>query len=203
MNAVKIRSDREPGGAGLPVRSNRMLWLVLAACLLPFIAATALYLFAPPRERMNYGELIEPKLLPDITLAGLDGRPLRMTDLRGKWVMLQVDEARCERACREKLYNMRQVRLTQGKNMDRILRLWVVIDEDPVDAALLRDFEGTLVVRAGSVQWLKQLPASGGVRDPIWLIDPLGNIMLRYPVNADPTGMKNDLLRLLKISRIQ
>ena len=203
MSETRIQSDRDSGGVGNPRRSNRTLWLVLAACLLPFVAATGLYVFAPPGDRMNYGELIEPRLVPDIALAKLDGKLLRLADLRGKWVMLQVDEARCERACREKLYNMRQVRLTQGKNMDRVLRVWVVSDAGPVDPVLLREYEGTLVVRAGTAQWLQQLPASGSVSDPIWLVDPLGNIMLRYPLHADPSGMKKDLARLLKISRIQ
>lgn len=203
MSDAQFQSGRNADGAGNPARSNRTLWLVLAACLLPFVAATALYVFAPPGDRMNYGELIEPRLVPDVTLARLDGKLLQLADLRGKWLMLQVDEARCERVCREKLYNMRQVRLTQGKNMDRVLRVWVVSDAGPIDPALLREYEGTLVLRAGDAQWLQQLPASGSVRDPIWLVDPLGNIMLRYPLHADPSGMKNDLARLLKISRIQ
>jgi len=203
MSTARSQSQRASAAGGNTARSNRTLWLVLAACLLPFLAATALYIFAPPKQRMNYGELIEPMLLPDIGLSMLDGKSLQLADLRGKWVMLQVDESSCERDCREKLYNMRQVRLTQGKNMERILRLWVVRDEGPIDPALLTDYEGTLVVRAGKGQWLQKLSASGSVHDPIWLVDPLGNIMLRYPLHADPSGMKNDLARLLKVSRIQ
>ena len=181
------------------------LWLVLAACVLPFVAAMAMYYFAPPTERMNYGELIEPNLLPDIALAGLDGKPVRLGSLRGKWVMLQVDEAGCDTVCRDKLYNMRQVRLTQGRNMERILRLWVITDDAPVDGALLRDYEGTIIVRAGKGErgeLLQRLPASGSMRDHIWLVDPLGNIMLRYPPHADPSGMKKDLARVLSVSRI-
>jgi len=35
-----------------------------------------------------------------------------------------------------------------------------------------------------------------------WLVDPLGNLMMRFPQDPDPAKMKKDLIRLLKASRI-
>jgi len=180
------------------------LWLVFAVCALPFVGALVVYTFAPPKSRMNYGELIEPRPLTAFSMPKLDGGTLTLADLKGKWTMVQADVAACDQACRDKLYKMRQVRLTQGKNMDRIQRLWILTDEAEVDPALAADYPGMLMARSGQGQLLAQLPAQGGnTRGPIWLIDPLGNVMLRYPAGADPTGMKKDLQRLLSVSQIE
>jgi hypothetical protein len=179
----------------------RTLWLLLAVCLLPFVASFLLYHFAPPRERMNYGELLTPSPLPEMKLLGIDGRSVPFGSLRGQWLLLHIDSAGCDRRCRSKLYKLRQVRLAQGKNLERVLRVWLLIDELPVDAALLREFEGTVVLRA-SAETLSRFPASADIRDHVWLVDPLGNLVLRYPPDADPSGIKRDLQRLLKVSRI-
>ena len=184
-----------------------MLWLILAVCLLPFVASTALYYLAPPKNRMNYGDLITPPAtMPELALEGLDGKPIRLSTLRGRWTMVHIDNAGCAPACRDKLYKMRQVRLTQGKNMDRVQRLWVITDDVAVSDSLLREYAGTIIVRADKAklsELLKGLPATAAPADHIWLVDPLGNVMLRYPPAADPSRIKNDLTRLLRVSRIE
>ena len=152
---------------------------------------------------MNYGELLVPTPLPEIAGTDLEGRPATLGGLKGKWLLLHIDSGACDERCVAKQYKLRQVRLTQGKNMERVARVWLLADKQPVGAALLRDYEGTTLIRVPE-EVLKNFPARNGaqVHDHIWLIDPLGNLMLRYPPAADPSGMKNDLLRLLKLSRI-
>lgn len=184
-------------------QSRFTLWLILAACVAPFIASTAMFYYWPREKRMNYGELIEPRPLPDLRLAGLDGVPVPLSSLKGRWTMVHVDEGVCQTVCREKLYKLRQVRLAQGKNMERVQRLWVVTDDRPVDAGLLAQYQGTLVLRSGKVDPASFLPVGSAARDHIWIIDPLGNVMLRYPKDADPSRIKNDLVRLLRVSRIE
>src|SRR5450756_536944 len=97
-----------------PKRSNLTLWLVLAVCVAPFLAAVLVHRYYPPESRMNYGELIEPVPLPDATLQSLDGRPYLLSTLRGKWVMIHVDRGDCSPECVGKLWKIRQLRLTQG-----------------------------------------------------------------------------------------
>jgi hypothetical protein len=99
------------------------------------------------------------------------------------------------------------VRLTQGKNMDRVQRLWVVSDDAAVDPGLLGEYAGTIIVRAGpgNTKLLASLPPSSPetLRGHIWLVDPLGNVMLRFPPAADPSRMKTDLTRVLRVSRVE
>jgi len=181
------------------------LWLILAVCLLPVVASTALFYLAPPAERMNYGDLISPPIpLPDLILPGVNGTPIPLAQLRGKWTMVHIDGADCGLACKAKLYKMRQVRLTQGKNMDRVQRVWVITDDAPVSEGLSREYAGTIMVRVNQRDvLLRAFPATASVEEHIWMVDPLGNVMLRFPSDADPSRMKADLTRLLRVSRIE
>ena len=163
---------------------------ILAVCAAPVVAAWIAYFVWPPASRSNYGELIEPRPLPG------------MSALRGKWLLVQIDAAECGGACRRKLLYMRQARLTQGRDMERIERVWLVADGAPIDPALLREFDGTIVLRAEGGALLKEFPAPRAAADHIYLVDPLGNLVLRYPPDPDPGGLKRDLSRLLRASRI-
>jgi hypothetical protein len=188
-------------------RRYRILYLVLAVCAAPVLASYYLYYVAPPAGRTNYGELVQPQRpLPPLTLRALDGAPFDAAALRGRWVMLHVDSGQCTEACQRKLWNMRQVRLATGKERDRIERLFLITDDAPLTTLLLREYEGTRFVRAERAELARflELPQVGGTRleDHLWLIDPLGNLMLRWPPAADPNRMKRDLERLLRASRV-
>jgi hypothetical protein len=177
------------------------LVLIFAVCVIPFFASYLVYYLWPPQSRMNYGMLIDPRPFPAASLYRADGTRFSISELKGRWVMLQVDVSGCPESCRRKLYQMRQVRLTQGREMGRIERLWLVRDEGTVEPGLLREYDGTHVVRAGSGT-LTALPVERDAVDHIYLIDPLGNLMLRFPKDADASRMKKDLERLLKVSNV-
>ena len=194
-----------PTVANQEVRARRRARLVVGAiaftCALPIVAALITYFLFPPAGRVNYGELLPPKPLPAGELMRRDGRPFALSELRGKWVMLHADRAECRAACERKLFNMRQTRLAQGREMDRVERVWLLLDDGEPAPTTARLYEGAILVRDANLVFARFLPASE-VRDHIYLIDPLGNLMLRFPKDADPKRMINDLARLLKASRI-
>ena len=175
---------------------------IAALCLAPFIAALIAYYYWQPQGGMNYGELIPARALTDPPLRHLDQRGFRLSELKGKWILLQLDAADCAAACRAKLYNMRQVRLAQGREMERVERVWLILGEAPLETQLMREHDGTRMLRAADSPLLAEFPPAGAARDHIYLIDPLGNLMLRFPKDADPRRMHKDLARLLKASRI-
>jgi hypothetical protein len=177
-------------------RSARLNLIAIATvALLPFAGSYLLYWFWKPAAFVNYGELLAVALPELHTQAGLPG-------LQGKWVFLMADSGVCDEWCRRKLYIMRQVRLTQGKDMDRIERAWLLDDGAAPEPALVNEYAGTYLLQAPGSALLAKLPAARSVRDHIYLIDPLGNLVLRYPRNADPSRIKKDLSRLLRASRI-
>lgn len=102
------------------------------------------------------------------------------------------------------LFMMRQLRTMQGKEMERIERVWLITDEQPLETMLMRVNDGTHMLRAPAADVARWLPVEQGERadDHIYLIDPLGNLMMRFPKNADPTKVKKDLAKLLKASAI-
>ncbi|HMH17239.1 MAG TPA: cytochrome C oxidase subunit I [Burkholderiales bacterium] len=175
---------------------------ILAICAAPTVAAWFAYFVWPPQSRANYGELIEARPLPSLELRRLDGSLFRFSQLRGKWLMLQIGPGACAEACRKNLFNMRQSRLAQGKDAERIERVWLLSDAAVPDAVLLGDYAGMHVVRAPGSPLMTEFP---GMRDPgghIYVIDPLGNLMLRFPGDPDARRMMKDLARLLRASRI-
>lgn len=188
-------------------RRLRPLYLVALVCAIPVVASYLSYYAFPPTGRINYGELIEPQRpTPNLALRGLDGAPFDLGSLRGSWVMLTVDRSDCLEPCRAKLWNMRQVRTATGKERDRIERVLLLIDDAPTTTMLLREYEGTRFLRAApaEIEPFLALPANAETRleDCVWLIDPLGHLMLRWPVAADPSRMKKDMDRLLRASRV-
>lgn len=174
---------------------------IFLACLVPFVAAYVTFYFWTPDSRMNYGELLPVRSLPEVLGARPDGMVLTAADLRGKWVLVQADSGACAERCQKKLYNMRQVRLAQGKNFERVERVWLVLDDaSPVAEPKLT--EGVHVLRPKDRASLAAFPADGDVRDHVYLVDPMGNVMLRFPKEGDPKRMVKDLQRLLKVSQV-
>ncbi len=193
------------GGASAPHRSRLKLYLVIAICAAPVLASYYAYYFVRPEARSNYGELIDPQRpTPPLRLTTLEGQPVDVATLRGKWLMLMVAGGACDAACTDRLYHMRQVRLTTGKDRDRVERVWLVTDAAPVPTRLTREYDGTRVLRADPAEiasWLTTDPSDRHA-DRLYMVDPLGNLMMRFPVDADPSKTKRDLAKLLRASRI-
>ncbi len=190
-----------------PVKRGRAKLLLLAAFFaLPVFGGYAAYFFdLAPGAHSNYGELIAPRSLPATPLEGADGKTFRFADLRGKWVMVQIDAGACDPRCEKKLYYMRQIRTAQGKDTPRLERVWLLSDAQAPAAPLLAAIAGTHVARLGASRMAAEFPVAGENGNPadhIYLIDPLGNLMMRFPRDADPSRMIKDLQRLLKYSRI-
>lgn len=185
------------------IRNGRLkMLLVLAVCAAPVIASYVSFYFLKPEGRTNYGAIVEVKPLFASVLTLLDGKPFELREFKGKWVLVMQDSGDCPEACIKKLYAMRQVRLMQGKDRDRIERAWFITDDAALSTMTMREYDGTRMLRARGAALLKEFPAPQRAEDHVYLIDPLGNLVLRFPKDADPARMKKDLDRLLKYSRI-
>ena len=181
------------------------LYVLIAITIVPIVAAYVSYYFAPPAGRTNYGTLLEPQRpVPPLSLTNLDGTRFDLRQLAGNWVLVMVDSGRCESACADKLLMMRQQRTMTGKDQERVERVWLITDGEPLPIMLMREYQGTHFVRAPLQELLNFMvvPETPGaqLQDHIWLIDPRGNLMLRWPKNPEINGVKRDLARLLKIS---
>jgi cytochrome oxidase Cu insertion factor (SCO1/SenC/PrrC family) len=198
-------TERSAEAVAAQRKSRRMLLLLAAVCIAPFVGSFALYFFWQPSGRINYGELVEGVMLPTGSLAQVNAGGAKAFDfaqVRGRWVFVTVDSGACDAYCQNKLWKMRQVRMTQGKSLERIERVWLLNDAQTVEANVLKEYQGTWIAGAQGNAVLKSLPYREAQRDHIYLVDPLGNVVLRYPKDANPSRMKKDLERLLRVSRI-
>jgi len=193
------QSPRPPQASPLlqerKVRMGRIkMLLILAVCASPVVLGTLAYLYHRPEHTTNYGSFI----LPQRPAVGLEM-------FRGKWVMLTVDAAVCDEACAKRLYLIRQLRMTQGKDKDRIERVLILSEPGPARfaadqvEALEKVHEGLHQIPMGEAQRLQLL---GQDDKAIYLVDPLGHLMMRFPDDPDPSRMKKDLSKLLKWSRV-
>ena len=190
-----------------PGRGRWKLLGVLAVCAAPLIASYfTYYVIKPKGGQTNYGALIDPRAYPIPAMASttLDGKPARLEDYKGKWIMLKVGPSDCGADCQDQLFAMRQLRTMQGKEADRIERVWMITDDQPLETMLLRVNDGTRMLRAPADAVAKWLPVEQGskLEEHIYLIDPLGNLMMRFPARPDPAKVKKDISKLLKASAI-
>ena len=202
-----MAADGVDNGAPAPKKRSRwMLWLVLLVCAAPLIASYFAYYVVKPERRSNYGTLLDQRAhpIPGMATTTLDGRPMPLQQFKGKWVMLMTGSGACAQACQQQLFTMRQLRLMQGKEMDRIERVWLITDREPLDTIVIREFDGTHMLRADGAAVTQWLPADPGTRttDHIYLVDPLGHLMMRFPANPEPRKVYKDIYKLLKASAV-
>ncbi len=195
-------------------RSLTPMVLVFLCTLAPIVAVFVVYMYPQwwPADASNYGQLVEPQRpVPApaaLKLTTLDGKPFDLQTLKGKWLLVAADGAACPESCARKLYITRNTHASQGKNVDRLARVWFITDDGPVPDKVLEAYQGTIMLRADPDQLARFLlardAAAGqpGLQAPIWVIDPLGNLMMQYPADADGVKVRKDISKLVYNSRI-
>lgn len=179
--------------------SRVKLLLLIGLFALPLAASYLAYYFWQPSGRKNYGELIR-QVEADLGGTDLSGRPWHLSSLKGKWVMVYVGSGACAATCEQLLYFMRQTRTAQGRERDRVERLWVLTDRVPPRDDLQQAHTGLRYLRPATPPGRVFAGSDSGAH--LYMIDPLGHLMLRWPQQPDPRRMIKDIKHLLKASQI-
>ena len=180
--------------------------IVLLCCAAPVIASYFTYYVIRPEGRSVYGELVDPQRpVPNITGTSPDGARVSLTALKGQWLLVAVADAACDARCEQQLYLQRQLRESLGREKERVDRVWFVSDAAPIPARLEAGLRGATVVRVPADQIAQWLAPSAGraLADHLYVVDPMGNWMMRFPARMDAAGAsraKRDLERLLRAS---
>lgn len=186
-----------------PSKRGRLQFLLVAAVFLGPLALAAWLYFAgedlAPAGRSNHGALLEPivglrEALPDSPLHAHND---------GYWMLLYANAGECDTSCEFALYTLRQSRLMLGKEMDRLVRVFLHGATAPDKVLLAEEHEGLVILQDSSLDALlqhkkpAQLDAGG-----YFLVDPLGNLVLYFHPGIDPSDMVDDIKHLLELSRI-
>jgi cytochrome oxidase Cu insertion factor (SCO1/SenC/PrrC family) len=196
-------------------RGRRQLLVLAAIFFVPLAVAFWLY-YGPGNWRpvggTNQGDLIDPAIpLAEVELTHPDGTRTRSDELfRGKWTMAYLGPGHCDERCRRALYLSRQSRIALNKDMDRVRRVFLATG-DCCDRDFLQAEHPDLVVVAlgnddASRTLLEQFPSvdDAAARDAgrLWVIDPLGNLVLSYSERSPDKALLTDLRKLLRLSHI-
>jgi len=193
-----------------PVKRTRMgrwkMLLVLLVCATPVIASYFTYYVIRPDGRKNFGQLIDPQRpLPNVTGTTLQGAKVNLQSLKGQWLLVSVSGGACDALCTNNLYLQRQLRQGLGKDKDRLDWVWLIDDAAPLSVALAGVVQPAVVIRVPKAQialWLES-QAGQDLSEHLYLVDPLGNWMMRFPPRLDPTlapKVKRDLHQVLRAS---
>ena len=199
--------DQASAQAVASTRAGRwkMLGLMLV-CAAPVIASYFMYYVVRPEGRRNYGELIDPQRpLPAFSGTNAQGQPVPLSSLKDQWLLISVADSACDAACQEHLLLQRQLRETLGREKDRMDWVWLRTGAATLSEPLLKATAAATVLHVDAqalASWLQ--PAAGQkLEDHLYVVDPLGNWMMRFPALMDASGAgkaKRDLERLLRAS---
>ena len=181
--------------------------LVLLICAAPVVASYITFYVIRPDGRTNYSELIAPlRPLPaGLPLVDLQGAMVQAESLKGQWLVVVVAGGACDKVCENHLWLQRQLRETLGRDKDRVDKVWLISDDVQPRAqtldAIRTNTEMTVLRAPASALSAWLAPASGhALGDHIYIVDPLGNWMMRSPVDPEPAKLKRDVEKLLRAS---
>ena len=178
----------------LRARNLRMLAILAGLFLLPLATAFWVYYGTDwrPVRTINHGELITP------------ARPLPDGTFQKKWTLVYIGDGQCNDDCRKALYTMRQTRLSLNADMSRVDRVFLATANCCVQDFLAHEHPGLQLVDAAGASASALLPVfpTDERAYMLFIVDPLGNLMMRYDVRQNPKGLLQDLKKLLSLSHI-
>ncbi len=204
VHSMPAPQDLDPA---VSTRSGRWkMLMVLLVCAAPVVASYVTYYLIRPQARQNFGTLIDPQRpLPDMQAVEMAGKMTNVRALKGQWLLISVADGACDAQCQHHLYMQRQLREGLGKEKDRVDWVWLVSDDAAIAPSLMPALATATVLRVSSAQlqtWLQ--PEQGtALQDHLYVVDPLGNWMMRFPAHIDvdqAPKVKRDMERLLRAS---
>ena len=195
--------------AALRARNLRTLALLGGLFLLPLLLAFCTYYGSSwrPGNHVNHGVLITPpRPLPAVRLVQLlppAGGPLPAL-LRGQWSLVYVGAGNCDTACAQALFVMASARLALNNNLTRVRPVFLVSADCCDQARLAHDYPALVVLDAqgaAAAALLGEFP-EGARTHTLFVVDPLGNLMMSYDARQNSRGLLEDLQKLLRLSHI-
>jgi hypothetical protein len=203
VHSLPDMSATTPDAARTRMGRIKMMLLLLVAAS-PVIASYFTYYVIRPDARKNYGELIDPLRPIPAGLQGtnLEGQLVPLESLTKQWLFVSVADSQCNERCQNHLYLQRQLREGFGKDKDRLDWVWLRTGATELSPELQEATRTAVVLHMSEsdiATWL-QPEAGRELSEHLYVVDPMGNWMMRFPVNAEPKRMRSDLSRLLRAS---
>lgn len=207
MNDVNIQEKTiNAGGQQGPKKNPYTLWFVVLSFVAPAALAYAMYFFGDIQSFSNHGDILDPIVHIDtFELKDVDGNPIPTEDLTYKWRMISFLSRDCDKSCQDRLIEGRQLYTLLGKNRHRVMRMFVHLEQP--DEELKRFIEeqhpNVIQVYGDKTTIVNSLGAGSSITDnEIYMMDPMGNVMMRFDQKLPPGEILYDIRKLLKASMI-
>lgn len=194
-------------------RSRAVLILLAALFIFPVVAAYVLFYIMEwrPQGMINTGELIKPvQMFPKVSFATTQNKSFNYSDLKHSWILFSVSDGICDEACQFQIYKMRQIDTGMADKQERIERLFIIRSNrgnTQFINKLSRDYPEMWVIKGPDnavndiIRTISKTTApKQSIFNKIYVVDPMGNLIMRYKPDADPKGVLKDLTRLLRFS---
>lgn len=178
------------------------LGLLVGVCLLPVILSYVAYYLLPPTGRSNRGDLVDPQRPVPVGFPmsqpgnGADA----LSNLTGRWALVVQGDRGCDEICARRLYVVRQTQAAMGRERERVAQVLLLTDDQPLRTEL-HSVHPNLIVLHGDASTISAFLDVGRPAD-YFVIDPQQHLMMTYPPDPDPAGIRKDLNRLLRASRV-
>jgi hypothetical protein len=198
--------ESELQGQQLRARNLRTIAALAGLFLLPLVISFVLYYAGwRPIGSAAHGELLDPpRALPRAVLSRLTGTSGESSVFTDQWALVYVGDGGCDLPCRNALHVMRQTRLLLNQDMGRVRRVFLITAECCDRALLEREHLGIEAFDASgprAVALLREFPEAARANS-LFVVDPLGNLVLSFDTRKPPRGLLSDLKQLLRLSHI-
>ena len=170
------------------------MWILYGSNTLSSSSTSHGTLFQPPQE------------LAYFSLQTNSGAKLEKQDLQRKWTLLYIGGTACNVQCEANLTKMQQVTFALGQTSETIQRIYIGLEDSKNKLAIEKlfiEYPQMQVYWFTSDQMYAAVPQFKNLsQHQIYIVNPLGQLMMLYPKHATLEGIKDDLKKLLKISKI-
>jgi hypothetical protein len=170
------------------------LLAIALVCILPLLAALYFRFVSPPEATSMVGQALTPVAFPYASVQRMDGQPMAHLEVSERWMVVHAGSGLCDPTCRDALYLTRQSRTAQGRNMERIQRVWIITDATPPAADLLAQHPDLLLLKPLDRQAINAFEAGAAIH----LVDRRGFVVFRYAPSSDPKAFIRELGKLVK-----
>ena len=184
--------------------SGRKILLGMAVIfVLPFTIAATLHLLNVHPSSRSYGELVNPpKPLQISVLHDAQGKAISSQQWLKKWSIVTVATSTCAEPCLTQIHLLKQVNIALDKDAKRVQRVLIMptLPNTEAISTLQKQYPELVILSGADAETVQFATQFSGAVGSVYLVDPLGNLMMRYPQNMNPKGMLTDLKKLLKNS---
>jgi hypothetical protein len=181
-------------------KSKKTFYLLILVFVLPFTTAVLLHFFDIKPGGKSYGNLIQPP--KSLQIPVLTGKAFKPEQWNKIWSIVTLDAAGCLAPCVDRIHILKQVHVSMNKDIDRVQRVLLVHADIGLQAYtdIQKKYPDLIILAGEKADMAKFAAEFDEKQDAVFLVDPLGNLMMSYPEKFEPKGMRKDLMRLLKNS---